>query len=228
MIDVPHPACENSWHTHDVGLCAGPFQVPEPISSERPTFEHEPERTIDYFFEPVASGRLSEPVAIGGWSDPEQLSFLDASLDSNSILNHSSQNPLFHIFDQPHTTGNTLLANNSNPLSIPGGRTDLDVYEPPLPSSSPSDTFGGLHSNVTSLGSIPTQPTFPSLVSQVDVQRSSRLLLSPGGKLNFTCSVCASAFASRYQLRYVSPPGILPLAHANFAVSDAMKKTTKM
>ena len=194
-FNVSDPTWQDIFGAQDAGLCAGPSQAQEPISSERPNMESESERTIDNFF------NLAPDV---GSSDPGLLSSLDVNFDFNSNLDHGSQNPSFAFVDQPHTTGNFPLANNINPLPMPGGLTDFDLPAPPRPSYSPSATFDGFFSNVPSLGSIPTQPTSPSLLSQADTQHSRRLPLPPGGTSNFRCSVCASTFALRAQLRYVS------------------------
>ena len=201
-LDVFDPDCNDVVDAHDVGLCAGPFQVQEPISSECPQFEYDSDRTIENSFNPAPDV---------GSSDPGQLPYLDVNFGSNSILDHSSQNPSSFFADQLHTTENIPLANNIDPLPMPGGPTDFDRHALPLPSFPPSATFGGLLSDVPSLGSIPTQPTSPSLMSQADIQHSSRLPLPPRGKSSYICSVCGSAFALRAQLRYISPSEILPL-----------------
>lgn len=217
-LDVSDLACNDVFDAHDVGLCAGPFQVQEPISSERPNFQYEPAWTIDNSFNPAPDF---------GSSASGQLSSLDVNFAFDSNLDHGSQNPLFHFLDQPHSTGNIPLANNINPLPMPGGLTDFDLRALPLPSFSPSATFGGLLPSVPSLGSIPTQSTSPNMMSQATNQPSNRLPLPPGGKSSFRCSVCASTFALRAQLKYLSPSGIQPFAHANFGILDAMQKTTK-
>ena len=144
-LDVSDLACNDVFDAHDVGLCAGPFQVQEPISSERPNFQYEPAWTIDDSFNPAPE-----------LSHSGQLSSLDVNFGFDSNLDHGSQNPLFHFLDQPHSPGNIPLANNINPLPMPGGLTDFDLRALPLPSFSPSATFDDLLSSVPSLGSIST------------------------------------------------------------------------
>ena len=214
-FDVSDLACNEDYGAHNVGLCAGSFQTQEPISSERLNFEYETERTIDSSFNPALDV---------GSSNPGLFPSLDFDLDFNSILDHGSQNHLPLFVDQPHTTGNIPLANSINPLPMPGGLTDFDLHALPLPSDSPSATLGSLLSDVQSLDSIPTQPTSPSLMSQADIQHSSRLPLPPGGKSSFKCSVCGSIFASRAELGYISPSGILPFAHANVPSQTPRKR----
>ena len=191
-FDVSDPAWADPLGAHDAALCAGPFPAPGPISSERLELELEPERTIDNFFDLAPNVGSSNP----GLS----LSF-DVSFDFNSSIDYGSQNPSFPFVD---TTGNFPLANSINPLPVPGDLTDFDLSGSPQPSYPPSATLSGPFSNVPSLGSIPTQPTSPSLLSQADNQQPRRLPLPVGPASNFRCSVCASTFALRAQLRYVS------------------------
>ena len=194
-VNVSDPAWKDIFGAHDVGLCAGPSQAQEPISFERPNFEYEPEWNIDNSFNPAPDV---------GSSDPGLSSSLDVNFGFNSVLDHGSRNPSFPFIDQPHTTGNILLANNINLLPAPGGLIDFELPTPLRPSYSPSVTFDALLSNVPSLGSIPTRPTSPSLLSQADTQNPCRLPLPPGGISRFECSVCGSTFALRAQLRCVS------------------------
>ena len=196
---------------------ARPSQAQEPTSSDPLDFESD--WRID---------NSSNSALYVGSSDPGLSSSLGANVGFNSSPYHGSQIPWSSFADQPHTFGNIPLANNINPLPVPRSLADFNLPAPPRPSYSPSITVDNTSSNVPSLGSISTQPTSPSLMSQWETHDSSRLPLPPREKSSLRCSVCGSTFALRGHLRYVSPSRVVTFAHANFAISDATKKTTNL
>ncbi len=216
-FDYNNPAWKDIIWAPDAGLCARPPGAQEPTSSD--PLGSESDWRIDNSF---------NPALYVGSSDPGLTSSLGANFGFNSSPDHGSQNPWSSFADQPHTFGNITLANNINPLPVPQSLADFNLPAPPRPSYSPSVTVDYISSNVPSLGSIPTQPTSPSLMSQWETHDSSRLPLPPRGGSSFRCSVCGSTFALRGHLRYVSPSRALTFAHANFAISDATKKTTNL
>ncbi len=222
-FDYNDPASKQIIGAPDAGLCARPPRAQEPTSSD--PLDSESDWRIDN------SSKIDNsfnPALYVGSSDPGLSSSLGANFGFNSSPDHGSQYPWSSFADQPHTFGNTPLANNINPLPVPRTLADFNLPAPLRPSYSPSVTVDNISSNLPSLGSIPTQPTSPSLMSQWETHDSSRLPLPPREKSSFRCSVCGSTFTLRGHLRYVSPSGVVTFAHANFAISDATKKTTNL
>ena len=202
-IDASDPALTNTRNldTYD-DLCPGP-QAQGPISVEHTNLEYEPESAIDSFSS-LAHDLVSLNPAMSSSS-------LEGNFGFNSNPNHGSQNPLSPVVNQTHMTGRFPLANNVNPLPIPGDLTGLDLFVPSWSSNLPSASFTDMSSTVPSLGSVLTHPTSPNLLTQPDSQHPPRLPLPALGMSEFRCSVCAWTFALRGQLRYwslITTPGI--------------------
>lgn len=196
LFDEIFPDSDSAWKDafdgRGAGLCSGPTQAQEPAGIiERRYVQYEPETTGDQ------SPNLAPDVA---FSDLVLTSSPDVDFDFDSNLDLGSQIPSSLTFDQPYTTCDLFLKDNVDQFPMPDG---LANFNSPLPSrlpSSPSFISENLPSNASLSSSIFTQPTSPNLLSQAEIQPSSRLPLQSGRIAPYNCALCPSNFALHAQL----------------------------